>query len=103
MTEYDKLVRDRIPEIVRENGETPITHEADGEEYARRLREKLVEEAEEYAEAGDPAELADVLEVIDAVRALDGVDPERVRELREAKAAERGRFDEGVVLDRVER
>ena len=102
MTEYDKLVRDRIPEIIRENDETPVAHEVEGEAYARRLREKLVEEAREYAAEGSPDELADVLEVVDAIRALDSVDEERVRDLREAKAEERGRFDEGIVLDRVE-
>lgn len=52
-TEYDKLVRDCIPEIAAANGETPITHVADDAEYERRLAAKLREEATEYAESGD--------------------------------------------------
>ncbi|UPV76596.1 nucleoside triphosphate pyrophosphohydrolase (plasmid) [Halorussus limi] len=102
MTEYDKLVRDRIPEVVRENGETPVTHVADGDEYRRRLREKLCEEAGEFRESGDPEELADVLEVLDAIRDAEEFDAERVERLRAEKAEERGRFEDGVVLERVE-
>ncbi|MFC4451623.1 nucleoside triphosphate pyrophosphohydrolase [Halorussus aquaticus] len=102
MTEHDKLVRDRIPEVVRENDETPVTHVADGEEYRRRLREKLCEEAEEFREDGDPEELADVLEVVAAIRDATESDREELERLLEEKAEERGRFDDGVVLERVE-
>ena len=42
--EYDKLVRDKIPEIIRETGERPIVHVADDAEYADRLADKLDEE-----------------------------------------------------------
>jgi len=102
VTEYDKLVRDRIPEIVRENGEQPVTHLAEDEEYRERLRAKLCEEAAEFHENGGPAELADVLEVLAAIREAEGIDRETVERLREEKADERGRFAEGVVLERVE-
>lgn len=45
MTEYDKLVRDRVPEVIRENGEEPAVHAVEGDAYRERLREKLVEES----------------------------------------------------------
>ena len=100
--EYDKLVRDRIPEVVREDGETPVVHEVDGEAYRDRLAAKLVEEAEEYAESRNVEELADVLEVVDALEnALDIEDGELVQRQAE-KASKRGRFEDGVVLERVE-
>ena len=105
-TEYDKLVRDRIPEVVERNGETPVTRRVEGAEYEAYLAEKLVEEAREFRDARttdgeDPdAELGDVLEVVDAL--LERRDSDRVERLREGKAAERGRFAEGVVLERVE-
>lgn len=102
MTEYDKLVRDDIPAVVRENDEVPVTHVAEGEEYRRRLRDKLCEEAEEFGEDGDPAELADVLEVIAAIRDAEGIEESELRALREEKADERGRFAEGIVLEQVE-
>ncbi|WP_115864895.1 nucleoside triphosphate pyrophosphohydrolase [Halorussus litoreus] len=102
MTEYDKLVRDRIPEIVRENGETPVTHVAEGAEYRERLREKLCEEAAEFRESGDPEELADVVAVVAAIRDAEGLDRSAVEALREEKTDERGGFEEGIVLERVE-
>lgn len=101
-TDYDKLVRDRIPEVIERNGETPVIHTADDEEYERRLREKLVEEAREFADSGDLTELADVLEVVHAIREHEGVDEQRLDEIRTEKADERGRFAERIVLDRVE-
>ncbi|RDZ54831.1 hypothetical protein C5C07_04740 [Haloferax sp. Atlit-4N] len=100
--EYDKLVRDDIPRIIRESGETPVVHVADDEEFDRRLREKLVEEAEEFAESGRPEELADVYAVVDAVLDRCDEDWEWVETVAREKAAERGGFEDGVVLERVE-
>lgn len=62
-----KLVRDRIPEIIRRNGEEPVSYVADASEYRQRLRDKLSEETDEFLQAdGEVAkeELADVLEVV---------------------------------------
>lgn len=99
-TEYDKLVRDEIPRVIREDGATPVTDRVDGEAYERRLAAKLREEAAEFAADRDPEELADVVEVVETL--LDAVGRERVAAARRRKATERGRFEEGVVLERVE-
>lgn len=101
--EFDKLVRDNIPDIIEEDGDEPIIYTADNDEYDRRLTEKLVEEAEEYRESREVEELADVLEVIHAIRKRRGVTAEQLQEIREQKAKQRGRFDDGVVLERIER
>ena len=100
-SEYDKLVRDRIPEIIRDSGERPETHVADDAEYARRLREKLVEEAEEFAESGAIEELADVLAVVDAVCEHEGVGWEELERRADEKERERGGFEDRIILDRV--
>ncbi len=102
MTRYDKLVRDRIPEIVAADGKQPVVHVADDEEYERRLREKLREEADEFAESGDLEELADVLEVIDAVLENQGASRARLERLRREKRDRRGKFSKRIVLERVE-
>jgi predicted house-cleaning noncanonical NTP pyrophosphatase (MazG superfamily) len=102
VTEYDKLVRDRIPEIVRENDETPVTHVAEGEEYRTRLREKLCEEAAEFRDSSDPEELADVMAVLAAIREAEDLNAAEIERLREEKADERGGFADGGVLERVE-
>jgi len=100
--EYDKLVRDRIPELVREDGETPVTHAAGDEEYERRLADKLEEEIAEFREDRTLRELADVLEVVHAVREHRGVAAAELERLRAEKRAKRGGFDDRIVLERVE-
>lgn len=96
---YDKLVRDRIPDIIKKRGGDPVTRIADMEEYRRRLYAKLREEADEFLLEPSPEELADVLEVIDAIYELDGFDRGSVLALKERKAEERGGFKERVVLE----
>ncbi|WP_327071351.1 nucleoside triphosphate pyrophosphohydrolase [Kitasatospora sp. NBC_01302] len=98
--EYGKLVRDRIPQIIREGGATPVTYIAGPQEYRSRLRDKLGEEVAEFLEADDaraPEELADVLEVVYALAADLGIGMDQVEEIRRAKADERGGFAGRVV------
>ncbi len=99
---YDKLVRDAIPQIIEENDETAVTHTADSDEYERRLAEKLDEEVAEVHESGDVMELADVLEVVYALAERKGVSRDELERLRAEKATERGGFEDGIVLERVE-
>lgn len=96
MEKYDKLVRDRIPEILDENGKVYEKSIATPEEYKTRLVEKLREELAEFEEAHSIEELADVIEVIEALKKL----PEyaNVEEVREKKREERGGFDERIIL-----
>lgn len=61
---YNKLVRDKIPEIMVNNNETPITRILDEAEYKKHLDMKLEEETKEYLESGEAEELADILEVV---------------------------------------
>ncbi|MFC4908605.1 nucleoside triphosphate pyrophosphohydrolase [Actinomadura gamaensis] len=94
----EKLVRDRIPEIIRSGGRVPDVRTASAEEYAGLLRAKLREEVDEYLADGDPAELADVLEVLHALAAWHGMAPAELEAARAAKAGERGGFGGRVVL-----
>ncbi|WP_240809981.1 nucleoside triphosphate pyrophosphohydrolase [Actinomadura sp. WMMA1423] len=94
----EKLVRDRIPEIIREAGRVPETRTASHDERAALLRDKLYEEADEYTATNDPAELADLLEVLHALASHHGLTPERLEQQRAAKAADRGTFSKSVVL-----
>ncbi|WP_123537177.1 nucleoside triphosphate pyrophosphohydrolase [Halosimplex salinum] len=101
--EFDKLVRDRIPRIVRENGEEPVTHEVSGAEYRDRLHEKLDEEVAEFHDEPSAAEMADVLAVLDALRESHGIEASEIERVRREKAEERGEFEDGVVLEAVRR
>ena len=82
-----KLVRDKIPQIIRSKGQEPVIYTADTEEYCIRLRDKLREEVEEYlASDNDREELADILEVLYALARQAGTDQQQLENLRAAKA-----------------
>ena len=104
MIEYDKLVRDKIPEIIRAAGKTPVARTvADADEMKRRLLDKLSEEMYEYKQSASVEEIADILEVLQAlVEKVHEMKWEDVREIQGRKWEERGGFDAGVVLVRVE-
>jgi predicted house-cleaning noncanonical NTP pyrophosphatase (MazG superfamily)/8-oxo-dGTP pyrophosphatase MutT (NUDIX family) len=99
----EKLVRDRIPEIIESAGGSPRTRIAQDGEYLAFLRAKLYEEAGEYVSGRDPAELADLLEVVRALAAAHGIGPAELERMRAAKAAERGGFTGRIVLGGPER
>jgi predicted house-cleaning noncanonical NTP pyrophosphatase (MazG superfamily) len=92
-----KLVRDGIPQIIRDSGVEPVTRVAGAEEYRGLLRAKLAEEVEEFLASDDPNELADVLEVVLALAGDLGVDRDQLEKLRAAKALQRGRFADRIV------
>ena len=91
-----KLVRDRIPEIIQEDGKTPIIRIVDEEEYVRELDRKLCEEVEEYRADGSIEEMADVLEVLFAICEARGHSVEELMEVRNAKREKRGGFEQKI-------
>lgn len=93
-----KLVRDLIPEIIRQNGETPVYRRAWPREMPDLLRAKLKEEVAEYFESGDIMELVDILEVIRELAHLEDVSPVKLEMLRQDKAVGRGSFNERWIL-----
>lgn len=96
MTSYNKLVRDKIPEILDTKGVSYELRIASDTEYRAELIKKLSEEAQEFAEAGDPEEFADFLEVAAALRQL--TEYANVEEIRLKKREERGGFDKRIIL-----
>jgi predicted house-cleaning noncanonical NTP pyrophosphatase (MazG superfamily) len=93
-----KLVRDKIPQIIRSKGVEPVIYTASSEEYDTRLRDKLREEVEEFiASDSDPEELADVLEVLYALAERTGTDRQQLEKLRRTKAEERGGFADRII------
>ena len=86
--EYDKLVRDRIPEIIARSGGSCETRKVEGKEYSEYLRRKLDEEVQEFDDGHDPEELADILEVVFALAADLGMDEQELIRLRKRKSSD---------------
>jgi len=98
---YDKLIRDRVPEIIRRDGADPVTHVARDDEYHAKLREKLREEVAEFLESGTVEELADILEVVYALALATGTASKTLDSLRARKTRARGAFDKRIILDEI--
>ena len=99
---HNKLVRDRIPEIIEKAGKTCRTRTLDDEAYIAALDAKLSEELAEYHADGSMEELADLLEVMMAVAVARGHDFSEVEDIRRRKAEERGGFEKRIWLEQVE-
>ena len=101
-----KLIRDRLPAIMRAQGLQVFDRRLNDAEFIAALKDKLLEEAQEVGAATSLAdlidELADVMEVIAALAEASGVTPGEIEARRRAKRAERGGFDERVFNAAVE-
>ncbi len=98
MVTHNKLVRDKIPQIIRNDGKSCSVRVLDHLEMKDALGAKLREEIDEYLVANDPEELADILEVVYASAACLGVSRDELEEMRGAKAAKNGGFSDRIYL-----
>lgn len=96
---YNKLIRDKIPEILKNKNIDFITHVASDEEYWNKLKEKLQEEVDEFIKDNNSEELADILEVIYAICDYQNVSKTELEKIREEKAEKRGAFKNKIILD----
>jgi predicted house-cleaning noncanonical NTP pyrophosphatase (MazG superfamily) len=99
---YNKLVRDKIPEIIKKDNQNPVTHVATDKEYFKKLKEKLKEETDEFIKEDTKEEFVDILEVIHAISDFKKFNKQEINNLREEKAKERGRFKDKVILEKID-
>ena len=99
---YNKLVRDRIPEIIENSGAMCKTEILSDEEYLKMLDAKLDEELAEYHKDRNLEELADLLEVIYAAAIARGYTLDDLESIRAEKAEKRGGFEKRIFLLEVE-
>ena len=95
MVIYNKAIRDKIPEIIKESGKNCNVKKLDDSEFLVQLEKKLVEELAEYQESKNVEELADVLEVVYRISNLKGFDLDKARL---EKIEKRGKFEKNLFL-----
>lgn len=101
VVEYNKLVRDRIPEIIKDSGKQCVVRTLDDNEYLSKLNVKLGEELKEYLESGDLDEIADILEVAYAIAEVKGYTRDDLEAIRLNKVSKNGGFKEKILLEHV--
>ncbi|HDX9591405.1 TPA: nucleoside triphosphate pyrophosphohydrolase [Bacillus pseudomycoides] len=105
MSVYNKIVRDRVPEMILMSGKTYTSKKLSKQEYIEELSKIGVEEMREFASMQEREHaldsLADALEVIKALAKAESVTLEDVERIRKEKEAERGGFEKGVYLVEV--
>ena len=102
MKVHNKLVRDKIPEIVEAAGKACVTHILSDDEYIVALETKLNEEVAEYQADKNLEEMADVLEVLQAICVARGHSIAQLEAMRAKKADEHGGFKDKIFLEYVE-
>jgi len=99
---YNKLVRDKIPEIIKQSGAESTTRTLEIDEYRKELRKKLLEEVNEYIEAQSDEERleerADIAEVLLWIDQVDNIPAEELERVRQDKAKKRGGFEDKIFL-----
>ena len=98
---YNKLVRDRIPEIIEASGKTCVIEILSDEDYLRMVDAKLDEELAEYHKDQNIEELADLMEVIYAAAIARGYTLEELERVRVEKAKKRGGLAKKILLKEV--
>lgn len=99
---YNKLVRDKIPEIIKASGKVPVIYYADNEEYYKFLQVKLTEELSEFMASNEVEELADLCEVINSILVYKGITHDIFKQIMEEKREKRGAFENRIILERVD-
>ena len=95
---YNKVVRDKIPEIIESSGHKCNFKTLNDEEFLIEIQKKLAEEVKEYQSSNDVIELADIIEVAYRIAQLKGISKEELEKIRAQKAKEKGAFDKNLFL-----
>lgn len=99
MKVYNKLVRDKIPEMIVNENRHPVTRVLDNDEYRVELNKKLQEEVKEYIEDNNVEELADIVEVVYGILDSMDISLEEFESVRKAKVDKRGAFKDRIYLE----
>jgi predicted house-cleaning noncanonical NTP pyrophosphatase (MazG superfamily) len=98
---YNKLVRDKIPELISANDQEGDFYILPEQDYENEVILKLQEESGEYLESKNPEELADILEVLMELCRIRNIPFSEIEAIRQKKLTERGGFSKRIFLVKV--
>lgn len=93
-----KLVRDFVPEIMKESNKNINFYQIKKEDHLKFLKAKLLEESKEFIGSDSYEELVDILEVIDAISNSMNIDFEELLKMKKYKKQTRGGYDNGIIV-----
>ncbi len=96
--DYNKAIRDKIPEIIEKDGHSCNIKKMTDEEFLLEIEKKLSEEVTEYQNSKNPEELTDILEVIYKIAKLKGISKKELEKIRIDKVEKRGAFEDNLFL-----
>jgi predicted house-cleaning noncanonical NTP pyrophosphatase (MazG superfamily) len=102
LKKYNKLVRDKIPEVIEKDGHKAKFKTLSEKSYLSALDKKLMEEVKEYQADKSIEEMADVLEVLYAICSARGYKIDELEAKRIEKHMNRGGFEKRLFLEYVE-
>ena len=102
MKVYNKLVRDKITDIIEADGRIAKYRTLDNNEYRKELNSKLQEEVKEYLDDNNVEELADIVEVVYGILNSKDVTIDEFEKVRIKKQEERGAFNKKIYLEEAE-
>lgn len=101
MKKIGKLVRDKVPEIIENDGKKAHTRTLSQEEFIIELDRKFIEEQKEFLEEHDKTELADLLEIVHSYCDLIGITFEELERIRAEKSNKNGGFEKRIYLEGI--
>ncbi|SHE54521.1 nucleoside triphosphate pyrophosphohydrolase [Alkalibacter saccharofermentans] len=99
---YNKLIRDKIPELIEKSGRKHSVKELNEKEYHDALIDKIIEEIQEFRESDNEEELADIYEALECLVELKDYEPMHIDYLRLKKREAQGSFNKRLLLEEVE-
>jgi predicted house-cleaning noncanonical NTP pyrophosphatase (MazG superfamily) len=99
---YDKLIRDKIPEILKNKGIKFQSHVANDDEFIYKLHQKLLEEATEFKNDPNIEEYIDVLEILDTIKKTHNFKNDEIIITKRNKKNNKGGFKDKIILDSTE-
>ncbi|MDR1486338.1 MAG: nucleoside triphosphate pyrophosphohydrolase [Planctomycetaceae bacterium] len=99
---YNKLIRDKIPEVIEKSGKSSKIRILNKSEYPQALKDKLLEEVNEFIGDDTVEELADIAEVLLAILKQRNISLDEFEAIRLKKQDKLGGFDKCFLLIETE-